>query len=412
MLTDSACKSAACPPDKPHKRHPDAEGLYLEVRKNGGKYWFLKYRVKENGAVKETRMSFGVYPKVTLKEARVERAAAKLEIAKGRDPSKDRKSKKQQQSISGDDSFRSIALAWHTNKKSSWSVDHADRTLRQMERDLFPIIGDRPIKDLRGTEILYTLKKVEERGAIETADRGLMICRQIYDYVALDDIPDATRGIKAKLQPYRGKKFAAILEPKAFGKLLKAIDLYHGGIVVKTALQLAPILFQRPLNLRLMKWAQIDFEEQLWTIPSSEMKRTLEGKENGEPHYVPLPTQAIKLISELKPFVGNSEYVFRGERQASKPISDNSVRTALYSLGFGKEQSWHGFRASGRTMLAEQLDEKIEHLEAQLAHAVKDANGTSYNRAIFIKQRRPIMQRWADYLDQLKDSDNAPESTT
>jgi integrase len=151
-----------------------------------------------------------------------------------------------------------------------------------------------------------------------------------------------------------------------------------------------------------MKWSQIDFANALWTIPAAEMKGTKERKENGDPHLVPLPSQVIKLLNDLKPYVGNCEFVFRGERQASKPISDNSVRTALYTLGFGKEQSWHGFRASGRTMLAEQLNENIAHLEAQLAHAVKDANGTSYNRAIFVEQRRAIIQRWADYLDSLK----------
>ncbi|MCX7253623.1 MAG: site-specific integrase [Burkholderiales bacterium] len=173
-------------------------------------------------------------------------------------------------------------------------------------------------------------------------------------------------------------------------------------MVVKTALQLAPILFQRPGNLRAMRWEHIDFENALWTIPAAEMKGTKERKENGDPHLVPLPTQAIKLLKDLNPYIGKSPFVFRGERQASRSISDNSVRAALYSLGFGKTQSWHGFRASGRTMLAEQLNANVDHLEAQLAHAVKDANGNSYNRAIFIKQRREIIQRWADHIDEIK----------
>ena len=398
MLTDPICKSALCPADKKRQRLYDAENLYLEVLPSGNKSWFWKYWFEG----KEKRFAIGSYSKVSLKNARIKRDGVKQQHQAGQDPNSIKKLQKQTNRLPDEATFSEVALAWYKNKETSWSVDHAKRTLRQIERDLFPVIGARPIRELAGLEILQALKKIEDRGAIETADRGLMICRQVYDFVALDGIPDATRGIKAKLQTYRGKNFAAITDPKLFGELLKSIDLYHGGIVVKTALKLAPILFQRPLNLRTMRWSQIDFDEQLWTIPAAEMKRTLEGKENGQPHYVPLPAQAIELLKELKPYVGNSEYVFRGERQASQPISDNSVRSALYSLGYGALQSLHGFRASARTMLAEQLNEPTEHLEAQLAHAVKDANGTSYNRAIYIKQRRPIMQRWADYLDELK----------
>ena len=398
MLTDSLCKSAKCPEDKTFKRFADSGGMYLEVTKSGGKYWRLKYRL----ANKEKRLALGVYPATSLKAARIKRDESKMMIEQGQDPSQIQKAQRQSIQQPGILTFKDVALDWYKTKSSSWSDDHAKRTMRQIERDLFPLLEKRPISEIKGTEILYALRKIEERGAIETADRGLMICRQIWEYVALDGIPDATRGIKAKLQPYRGKHFQAIIEPKQFGKLLAAIDQYKGGIVVKTALQLAPILFQRPANLRLMKWSQIDFANALWTIPAAEMKGTKERKENGDPHLVPLPSQVIKLLNDLKPYVGNCEFVFRGERQASKPISDNSVRTALYALGFGKEQSWHGFRASGRTMLAEQLNENIAHLEAQLAHAVKDANGTSYNRAIFVEQRRAIIQRWADYIDEIK----------
>ena len=398
MLTDSLCKSATCPSDKPHKRFSDSGGMYLEVTLAGGKYWRLKYRL----ANKEKRLALGVYPATSLKMARLKRDEAKVLISQGQDPSAVQKMQKQSRQQPTSTTFKEIALDWHKTKSSGWSESHAEKTMRQMERDLFPLIGNRPVRAITGNEILFALKKVEERGAVETADRGLMICRQIWEYVALDGIPDITRGIKAKLKPYRGKHFQAIIEPVEFGKLLLAIDQYKGGIVVKTALQLAPILFQRPGNLRAMKWDQIDFKSALWTIPAANMKGTKDRKENGDPHLVPLPTQVVKLLKELKPFVGTSEFVFRGERQASKPISDNSVRAALYSLGFGKSQSWHGFRASGRTMLAEQLNENVEHLEAQLAHAVKDANGTSYNRAVFIKQRRAIMQRWADYLDGIK----------
>lgn len=398
MLTDSICKSAICPQDKHFRRFFDSGGMYLEVTKAGGKYWRLKYRYEN----KEKRLALGIYPAISLKLARQKRDEAKVLITQGQDPSSIQKRQRNSTQQPEDSTFKDIALDWFKTKSTNWGTSHAEKTMRQMERDLFPLLGTRPIKAITGNEILFALRKVEERGAIETADRGLMICRQIWEYVALDGIPDVTRGVKAKLKPYRGKHFQAITEPNEFAKLLNAIDNYQGGIVVKTALKLAPILFQRPGNLRAMRWEHIDLENALWTIPAVEMKGTKERKENGDPHLVPLPTQAIKLLEELNPYIGTSPFVFRGERQASRPISDNSVRAALYSLGFGKTQSWHGFRASGRTMLAEQLNANVDHLEAQLAHAVRDANGNSYNRAIFIKQRREIIQRWADYIDEIK----------
>jgi len=409
MLTELACKSAACPPDKALKRFADSEGLYLEVRKNGGKYWFWKYRVQGNEKVVEKRLAFGVYPKVSKEQARSKRIEAKKLLELGQDPGHIKKIEKQdrQRPIGG--TFREVALDWHKTKKSSWSDNHADRILSQIERDLFPWIGDRPMKDITGGEILFALRKVEDRGAIETADRGLMVCRQIWEYVALDDIPDATRGIKAKLKPYRGKNLPAILEPKRFAQLLRAIDGYTGTPTVKAALKLSPILFQRPFNLRTMQWSHIDLVEGIWTIPSMEMKREKYEKENGEDHLVPLPTQAIEILNEVKRYTGNFKYVFRGERTALSPMSDGSINRAIRALGFGAEQCGHGFRASGRTMLDEILNKDWRHLEAQLAHAVKDVNGTSYNRTQFIKQRIELIQDWANYLDRIKVAKNDDE---
>ncbi|MDO8714244.1 MAG: integrase arm-type DNA-binding domain-containing protein [Polynucleobacter sp.] len=398
MLTDSLCKSASCPPEKKHVRLADSGGMYLQVTATGGKQWRLKYRFEG----KEKVLALGVYPDVTLKEARAKREAAKERLSQKQDPSLIRRLEKLTQYTSEGLTFKEAGLEWHKTRVKGWSAAHADRTLRQLERDLFPLLGNRPIKEITGKEILATLRKVEERGAVETADRGLMLCRQIWTFVALDGVPDATRGIKEKLAPYRGKNFAAIIDPVRFGELLRAIDQYKGGVIVRTALKLAPLLFQRPLNLRTMQWTHLDLDDGLWTIPSSDMKRSKAEKENGEPHYVPLPTQAVALLKELQPYTGQGMYVFHGERQHDRPISDNSVRSALYSLGYGKEQSWHGFRSSGRTMLAEQLEVNPLYLEAQLAHAVKDANGRAYNRTQYLKQRREVMQQWADYLGVLK----------
>ena len=398
MLTDSLCKSAVCPKDKKQIRLADAGGMYLQITSAGGKQWRLKYRFDG----KEKVLALGVYPEVTLKEARSKREEAKEKLRNKQDPSLIRRLEKLTQYTSEGLTFKEAALEWHKTRIGSWSTTHADRTLRQLERDLFPLLGNRPIKEITGKEILATLRKVEERGAVETADRGLMICRQVWTFVALDGVPDATRGIKEKLAPYRGKNFAAIIEPQRFGELLRAIDQYKGGIIVRTALKLAPMLFQRPLNLRTMQWEHLDLKSGLWTIPSEDMKRSKAEKEQGEPHYVPLPAQAVKLLKELQPYTGHGKFVFHGQRQHDRPLSDNSVRTALYSLGYGKEQSWHGFRSSGRTMLAEQLDVNPLYLEAQLAHAVKDANGRAYNRTQYLKQRREVMTQWADYLDVLK----------
>jgi integrase len=212
-----------------------------------------------------------------------------------------------------------------------------------------------------------------------------------------------TEGLKARLTPRVKGHFAAITEPGRFGELMRAIRAYKGGPLVRTALQLAPLLYQRPGNLREMEWVELDLDAALWTIPSAKMKRTKKDKEHGLPHVVPLPSQAVALLRDLQPLTGHGKYVFPGERSHDRPLSDNSVRSALYALGFGKEQTWHGFRASARTMLVDELDADPLAIEANLAHAVKDANGRSYNRTQYVKKRFEQIQLWADYVDRLTD---------
>jgi integrase len=252
--------------------------------------------------------------------------------------------------------------------------------------------------------LLATLRKVEERGAVETADRGLMLARQVWRYgVATGRVGrDVTADLKGALSPYRGKHFAAITDPAKLGELIRAIKGYKGGPIVRAALQLAPMLFQRPGELRGAAWAEIDLQAALWTIPAARMKRTKDGKENGDPHLVPLPNQAVRILEILKPYTESTGLVFPGERQRSKPISENSVRTALIAMGYTPDiQTWHGFRATARTMLAERLECDPLVIEAQLAHSVRDANGRAYNRTTYLKQRTAMMQQWADYLDKL-----------
>jgi integrase len=400
MLTEAECKNAVCPPDKKQARFADSGGMYLQVSPAGSKRWFLKYRV----GGKEKQLALGRYPDVSLKSARQARDAAKLQKAEGYDPVQVRKVEKLKAGRTEGDTFKVVALEWYKMQAPGWSESHASRMLRQLERDLFPWIGERRMIDIHPMELLATLQKVEERGALETADRALMLARQVWEYwlpTAEIQQRNITEGLKARLTPYRGKSFAAIVEPKRFGDLIRAIQTYKGGQIVRTALHLAPLLYQRPGNLRMMEWAELDLDEALWTIPSMKMKRTKEEKENGDAHTVPLPTQAVALLRSIQPLTGHGVYVFHGERSHDRPISDNSVRSALYALGFGKEQSWHGFRASARTMLVDELNLDPLAIEANLAHAVKDANGRSYNRTQYVKQRFDMVQQWADYLDKL-----------
>lgn len=400
MLTEAECKNAVCPPEKKQARFADSGGMYLQVSPAGSKRWFLKYRV----GGKEKQLALGGYPDVSLKSARLARDAAKRQKSEGTDPVQARKLEKLKATRNTGNTFKAIALEWYDKQAPQWSASHAKRMLRQLERDLFPWIGERPIAHIHPMELLEALHKVEERGALETADRALGLARQVWEYwlpTAGVEQRNITEGLKARLTPYRGKNFAAILKPKRFGELMRAIRAYKGGPIVRTALQLAPLLYQRPGNLRMMEWVELDLEAALWTIPSMKMKRTKEEKENGEAHTVPLPVQAVALLRNIQPLTGHGVYVFHGERSHDRPISDNSVRSALYALGFGKEQTWHGFRASARTMLVDELNLDPLAIEANLAHEVKDSNRRSYNRTQYLKQRFDMVQQWADYLDKL-----------
>ena len=401
MLTDPECKNATCPPDKPRVRLADSGGLYLEVSPNGSRRWFWKYR--KSG--KEGRMALGSYPAVSLSAARKARDAAKLTKANGTDPVQARKVEKLKATNPAGDTFRAVVWEWFDKQAPQWSEAHAQRAKRQFERDLLPWLGERKLADIEPVELLATLRKVEQRGAIETADRGLMLARQVWRYgVATGRVPrDITADLKGALSPYRGKHFAAITDPAKLGELIRAIRAYRGGPIVRAALQLAPMLFQRPGELRGAEWSEIDLDGALWTIPAARMKRSKDGKENGDPHLVPLPRQAVEILRGLHGYTGHGVKVFPGERNHDRPISENSVRTALITLGYTPDvQTWHGFRATARTMLAEVLECDPLVIEAQLAHSERDANGRAYNGTQYIKQRADMMQRWADHLDFLE----------
>jgi integrase len=400
MLTDRECKNSSCPPDKSRARFTDAGGLYLEVSPAGSKRWFLKYR--KDG--KEMRLALGSYPLVSLANARIKQSEAKALKHKGMDPIHAKQVGKLIAARQADDTFEVIAREWHSKQASNWSEVHAKTVMRRMERDLFPWIGKRPMAQLHAMELLAALQKIEERQAVETAHRVLDIARQVWEYwlpTAEVEQRNITVGLKARLQPYRGKNFPAILDPKRLGELLRAIKKYKGGAIVRAALQMTPMVFQRPGNLRMMEWTELDLAAATWTIPSAKMKRSVKEKADGEDHLVPLPRQAVLLLESIQPISGQGRYVFPGERNHEKPISDNTVRSALNALGFGDEQKPHSFRAVARTLLVDELGLDPLMIEANLAHGARDRLGRSYNRTQYVKQRFEMAQQWADYLDKL-----------
>jgi integrase len=400
MLTNAECKNATCPPDKKRERLACSGGLYLEVSPAGSKRWFWKYR--KDG--KEGRMALGSYPEVGPKDAREARDAARQQKDAGRDPVMVRKVEKLKAITPEADTFKATALEWYALKLDGWSSHYAIREKRNLEKDLFPYFGARRIGEIEAIELLAVIRLVEERGALDVAHRVLTTAGQVWRYAVATARAkrDVTPDIRGALKPHRGKHFAAITEPVKLGGLIRAIRGYQGGPIVRTALQLAPMLFQRPGELRGMAWAELDLDVALWTIPAMRMKRGIDGKTNGDPHLVPLPTQAVALLKQLQPLTGQGTLVFHGERSHDRPISDNTLRAALLTLGYGPDaQTVHGFRATARTLLAEELSIDPLVIEAQLAHAVKDANGRAYNRTQYLKHRTGMMQAWADYLDKL-----------
>lgn len=405
MLTDTACKKATCPPDKKRERFADSGGLYLEVSPNGSKRWFWKYRKQG----KEGRMALGSYPDVGLAAARTARDTAKNVKAGGFDPVQERKVGQLKAAVNLGETFELVAREWFDKRSPGWSSHHAIRERRNLDKDLIPWLGPRKVGDVEAVELLATVQRVEARGTLDVAHRVLGTARSVLAYAVATG--RASRNVAldlaGALTPHRKKHFAAITDPGKLGELLRAIGGYQGGPVVRTALALAPMLFQRPNELRGMAWAELDLDAGLWSIAPARMKRTKDGKENGAPHLVPLPKQAIELLRDLHPLTGHTGLVFPGERGTTRPISDNTLRAALQTLGYASDvQTIHGFRATARTILAERLEFDPLIVEAQLAHAVKDANGRAYNRTSYVEQRRAMMQTWADYLDKLRTGAN------
>jgi integrase len=404
IKTDTSIRNAK--PTDTTFRVSDGDGLYLLVKPNGARWWRLDYSI---GGKRKT-LSIGVYPDTGLKAARDKADEARQMVAAGTDPSDVRKAKKtkQAQTLEVDrriaeglpaiDSFEEIAREWFTKFSAEWSPTHAEKIIRRLERDIFPWLGKRPAAAITAPELLSALRRIEERGAVETAHRAHQNCGQIFRYAIAtgraerDPSPDLRGALPAVKQSHH----AAITEPKAIGELLRAMDDYQGQFVTKCALRIAPMVFVRPGELRKAEWSEINLDTAEWNIPAERMKMR-------EPHLVPLSTQAVEILKELHALTGDGRYVFPGARSNSRPMSDNAILAALRRMGFAKdEMSGHGFRAMARTILDEVLQVRPDYIEHQLAHAVRDPNGRAYNRTAHLVERRKMMQQWADYLDKLK----------
>lgn len=374
---------------KPY-RITDEKGLYLEVAPSGGKWWRFKYRF----AGKEKRLSLGVYPDVSLKLARERRDDYRKQVADGVDPGDQRKAVKT--SDSGEDSFEFVAREWHSKFSANWTADHAARTLTRLENDAFPWLGKQKIIEINAPDLLRVLRRVESRGAIETAHRLNQICGQVFRYAIATGRAerDPAADLKGAIPPTRTKHHASITEPKEIGALLRAINSYSGSFVTATALKLSPLLFVRPGELRQAEWTEFDLNVGEWRIPAEKMKmRAI--------HIVPLSEQAINLLNEIQPLTGRSKYVFPSTRTNTRPMSNNTINAALRRLGYSKEEmTAHGFRSMASTILNEQGWNR-DAIERQLAHSERDGVRAAYNYAQYLPERKKMMQAWADYLDGL-----------
>ena len=391
-LTDTAIKNAK-PTDKPYKMQ-DEKGMYMLVNPNGSKYFRYNYRFDS----KRLTLSLGVYPTISLKEARDKRDTAIKQIAGGINPSENKKAVKQSRAESLSNSFEVIAREWYERNMTDKSEHHQKRAMSLFQRDIFPYLGSKPITDIKAIELLTALRRIEARNAIETAHRALQICGQVFRYAIATGRTerDITPDLRGSLMQAKAGHFSAVTEPKQAAELLRVIDGYTGTFIVKSALQLAPLVFVRPGELRQAEWTHIDLDAKEWRYLVTKTQ-TL--------HIVPLSKQAVEILSNLHPLTGSGRFVFPSARtpNGSRAMSDVALLAALRRMGVSKdEMTVHGFRALARTVLDEVLGFRPDFIEHQLAHAVRDPNGRAYNRTAHLPERHKMMQAWADYLDGLK----------
>lgn len=391
-LTDIAIRKMQHSDAPAGDKHADGQGMYLLV-KAAGKYWRLNYRFDG----KHKTLALGVYPEVGLAEARKRRAAARAQLVDGVDPAQAKVDKKRETAAQAVHTFRAVAEEWVV-KLGGKSDDTKKKKRGWLDNDVYPMIGDIPIAALRPRDVLAVGRRMEARGVLESAHRVVQMCGQICRYAIASTLieVDVTSGLTGALAPVETTHYPAITDPQAVGALMRAIDGYEGFYSVVQALRLAPLVFVRPGELRTAEWSEFKLDAAEWWIPGVKMKMDND-------HLVPLSHQAVAILRALQPLSGHSRWVFPGIRSSKTCISDGAVNAALRVLGYAQDQvTGHGFRATARTIMDEVMGERVDLIEHQLAHQVKDVHGRAYNRTAHLPARREMMQRWADYLDKLR----------
>jgi Integrase len=371
-------------------RVTDEKGLYLEVTPKGGKRWRFKYRIGR----KEKLLSLGLYPDVSLKAARQKRDEYRTFVADGIDPSIIRKAEKL--TVGGQDSFEAVAREWHTKFSANWSKSHATKTIENLQNNIFPWLGAMPINDIKPTELLAALRRIESRGAIYTARRVLGVCSSVFKYAITTGQAERNQAadLVGAIPPTKTKHHASITDPKEVGGLMRALQDYRGSFVTATALKLSPLVFVRPSELREAEWSEFDTGNAEWRIPAGRMKMRVV-------HIVPLSSQAIEIIEAIRPLTGRGKYVFPSVRSETRAMSNNTVNAALRRIGYTKdEMTAHGFRSMASTLLNEQ-GWNSDAIERQLAHGEGNGVRAAYNYAQHLPERKRMMTAWADYLDGL-----------
>ena len=393
-LTEVLCKSAACPAGKLRARLTDAGGLYLEVQPAGGKHWRWKYRF----AGKEKRLALGTYPTVTLAKARLARDAARRTLSDGVDPVQVKAEAKQVRRLQASTNFETVARAWFEHWKGPRSHRHADYVLRRLEADVFPAVGRKPISEVTAPHLLAMAKRIESRGAVDIAKRALQTCGQILRYAVAHGLLERNPAADVKpsdaLKPRKKENYAR-LDAKEVPQLLRRIDAYQGTPTTRLAMMLMALTFVRTGELIGARWGEFDLEAAEWRIPAERMKMRT-------PHIVPLSTQAVEVLATLnQQRRGITDLLFPGERDHEKPMSNNTILKALERMGYKGRMTGHGFRGIASTILHE-LGYRHDVIELQLAHQQRDAVSAAYNHATYLKERRALMQAWADQLDLLR----------
>lgn len=372
----------------------DGGGLYLEVAPTGSRIWRMTYR-QENG--KTNRLTFGAYPAVSLMEARSKRAAARKLLVDGIDPGQAKREEKQTKAFAAAHTFEAVARQWLEKTAASRSANTREKVTAWLYNDVFPSIGSKPISTIGPRDVLAAVQKMEARGAIDSAHRVKQLCGQVFRHGVASGLVerDVTADLKGALSTAPKTNYAAITEPAQVGALMRAIRGYSGHHCATAALKLSPLVFVRPGELRAAEWAEFDLDAAEWRIPGTKMKMKVD-------HLVPLSTQAVEILRSIQPLTGHGKYVFPSIRTGAQCMSENTINAALRGMGYAKEtMTAHGFRAMARTIMDEVLSERVDLIEHQLAHLVKDPNGTAYNRTKHLPARREMMQRWSDYLDSL-----------